>query len=278
MQVFVERQGAGPPLVMLNGIGGHTAMWGPVAIELGRTRELILLDAPGCGRSPALPSPMRMRGLAGLVTETLDSLNLEVVDLLGYSWGGALAQQVAHDMPARVRRLILASTIPGLGGQPPGPLVTIRMLTPSRYRSRDAAYAHAARIYGGAHRPDDGRTTPVLEHWSTYPPSFRGYAQQLFAIAGWTSLPWLHQLPHPTLIVSGDDDPLVPTLNAKLLAWLVPRSSLHLIEDGGHLWLLDNPVEGAALIESFLSGPCPPARPSILPALRRTNHRPPLVG
>ena len=273
-RLYVARRGTGPPLLMLNGIGGHTAMWEPLAAELGRTRELILLDAPGCGLSPALPVPRRMSGLARLVVEVLDALELPALDVLGYSWGGALAQQVARDWPDRVGRLVLASTTPGLGGQPPGPRVMYMMLTPARYRSTEEARARAGRIYGGDHRRGTLSST-ALEHWDDFPPSLVSYLHQLFAISGWTSLPWLHRVTPPTLVLSGDDDPLVPILNARLLACLIARSELRIVAGGGHLWLLDHPVESSKLVEGFLAGAPPSARrlPALLPIRRPAIRR-----
>jgi pimeloyl-ACP methyl ester carboxylesterase len=79
-----------------------------------------------------------------------------------------------------------------------------------------------------------------------------GYLSQLFAIAGWTSLPWLSRLRQPTLVVAGDDDPIVPLVNGRMLARLIPDARLHVVPGGGHLFLLERPREMAALITEFL--------------------------
>jgi pimeloyl-ACP methyl ester carboxylesterase len=87
------------------------------------------------------------------------------------------------------------------------------------------------------------------------PPNLVGYAYQLYAAAGWSSLPWLPRLPQPTLVVAGDDDPSVPLRNAELLADRIPDARLHVIGGAGHLFLLDEPEPAAAPIHAFLDEP-----------------------
>jgi pimeloyl-ACP methyl ester carboxylesterase len=87
---------------------------------------------------------------------------------------------------------------------------------------------------------------------------------QLYAISGWTSMPWLHRLPQPTLVLSGDDDPIVPLINGRILAWCIPEARLHVIAGGGHLFLLERPAESATLVAGFLgadSGTTPEPAP-----------------
>ena len=79
-----------------------------------------------------------------------------------------------------------------------------------------------------------------------------GYAYQLYAAAGWSSLPWLHRVKQPTLVVAGDDDPSVPVLNARMLAARLPDARLHVIKGGGHLFLLDEPQSAVGRIRAFL--------------------------
>ena len=79
-----------------------------------------------------------------------------------------------------------------------------------------------------------------------------GYAYQLYAAAGWSSLPWLHRVKQPTLVVAGNDDPSVPVLNARMLAARLPDARLHVIKGGGHLFLLDEPHSAIGRILGFL--------------------------
>ena len=81
----------------------------------------------------------------------------------------------------------------------------------------------------------------------------RGYLYQLTAAAAWTSLPFLPCLRQPTLVVAGDDDPLIPLINAKLMRLLIPDSRLH-VYHGGHLELIIAAAELAPLVNDFLAG------------------------
>jgi poly(3-hydroxyalkanoate) depolymerase len=248
----VAQAGSGPPLLLMNGIGAGFQTWWPLARRLSQSRRLIMFDAPGAGGSPQLRWPERMPGLARLVVELCDALGEAQVDVLGYSWGGVLAQQFAHDAPRRVRRLVLASTTPGLGGRPPSPWVLALVSTPLPYLSRTYLTAIAPAVYGGEWRR--GGTAPrELARWLEHSPNLIGHVQQLYAISWWTSLPWLHRIAAPTLVLSGTGDPLVPVQNAHLLARQIPRARLALIPGGGHFWTLEQPEASAALVEEFLS-------------------------
>src|SRR5215218_824981 len=84
------------------------------------------------------------------------------------------------------------------------------------------------------------------------PPDPIGYAYQLYAAAGWSSLPWLHRVRHPSLIVAGEKDPSVPLANARLLAARLPDARLHVVDGGGHLFLHDEPQNVVGPIGAFL--------------------------
>jgi pimeloyl-ACP methyl ester carboxylesterase len=81
-----------------------------------------------------------------------------------------------------------------------------------------------------------------------------GYLYQLVAAAGWTSLPFLPAISQPTLIVAGDDDPIIPLANARLMNLLIPRSQLH-VYHGGHLGLATEAAELAPVVDAFLAAP-----------------------
>src|SRR5262245_64480164 len=102
--------GAGYPLLLLNGLGANLELFQPFIDQLDAGIETIRVDLPGAGESPAPPVPLRFRGLARLVARMLDQLSYGRVDVLGVSWGGALAQQFAHEYGDRCRRLVLVST------------------------------------------------------------------------------------------------------------------------------------------------------------------------
>jgi hypothetical protein len=102
----------------------------------------------------------------------------------------------------------------------------------------------------GAPDPDallHGSVARFIERPSTW-----GYLGQLFAIGGWTSLPWLGSLRQPTLVLAGDDDPIVPLVNGRILARCIPNARLHVVDGGGHLFLLEQPARIAAAVAGYL--------------------------
>lgn len=253
LSLRVSIRGAGPPVLLIMGLGGNLGMWNALERELiPRGFQTIAFDAPGTGESSSWRRPRRMPAIARVVDHLVTTLGFAEVDVIGVSLGGAIAQQLAHQAPGRVRRLVLAATMPGLGGLPGNPTVLAKMMTPRRYT--DPAYFRqvAGELYGGRARRDPGGLLHGTGARFTHPPSWGGYLSQLYAIQGWSSLPWLHRLPTPTLVMAGDDDPIVPLVNGRILAWRIPGARLHVMRGGGHLFLLEEPATSAAVIADFL--------------------------
>jgi poly(3-hydroxyalkanoate) depolymerase len=171
------------------------------------------------------------------------------VDILGLSWGGALAQQFALQNPKRCRRLILVSTGTGSLMVPAKPSVLAKLVTPRRFLDHRYAARIAPNIYGGTARSDPLLVKRVLDR-QLMAGSRVGYLHQLMAGAGWTSIFMLPLIRQPTLIIAGADDPIIPLINAKVMSRLLPNSTLH-IHDGGHIELIANAAEHARVIEAF---------------------------
>ncbi|HYX03904.1 MAG TPA: poly(3-hydroxyalkanoate) depolymerase [Reyranella sp.] len=237
-----------PPLLLFNGIGANVELVEPF-VETLDEREAIVFDVPGVGGSPAPALPYRPRTLARLAARLLDQLGHRQVDVLGVSWGGAPAQQFAFQHGARCRRLVLAATSPGHLMVPAKPSVLLKMASPRRYRDRGYMKRIAGEIYGGAMRHSPELVGQHLRHvrWT----SDAGYYLQLLAVIGWSSLPWLPLLRQPALIMAGQDDPLVPAVNGRILARLIPNARLVTIDDG-HLFLITSARQSAAIICDFL--------------------------
>ena len=238
-----------PPLLLFNGIGSRIELLAPFVEHLDPEREIIALDIPGTGESPATPFPYRLWMMARLVGRLLEQLKIERVDLLGVSWGGTLAQQFALQNPRRCRRLVLAATATG-GMLVPGDLsVLAKMTTPRRFKDPNFMKENLGALYGGLARTDP----ELLAEFArlSRSPSRRGYLYQQMALAGWVSAPLLPLLRQPTLILAGNDDPLVPMVNARIMARLIPHSTLVELDDG-HLFLFTKARESAASVDRFL--------------------------
>jgi poly(3-hydroxyoctanoate) depolymerase len=249
LKLFVREQGAGYPLLMMNGIGANADMWGAAEGILARDSRTIAFDCPGTGRSQTSLLPLPMPELARIVVAALDELGHERVDVLGFSFGGALAQQLAYDAPERVRRLALVST--GCGwGSTLGPVSALSAVSsPLRYYSR--SWYDLTNRWLGEPESEDLDATARLAH----PPTPLGYAYQLWAAAAWTSRPWLHHVQAPTLVVAGGNDRLVPPENAVQLVRLLPASRLQLLPEAGHLLMFYRDAAAPRLLSDFFSSP-----------------------
>jgi poly(3-hydroxyalkanoate) depolymerase len=241
---------ARPSLVLANGIGASLELLQPFVDEIDPDIGVIRFDVPGVGGSPLPPRPYRFTGLVRLLDRVLDQLGCDQVDMLGISWGGALAQQFALLNPRRCRRLVLASTATGSLMVPAGPRILKNMITPRRYRDPGYAVQIAANLYGGRLREDPELARRLLHSHLRLGPGC-GYAYQLLAGLGWTSLPFLPLIRQQTLILAGSDDPIIPLVNARIMRRLLPHADL-LIYDDGHLGLLTRAPELGKAVSDFL--------------------------
>ncbi len=239
--------GKGRPVLLIMGFAGSLELWAPLLAELPG-HQTIAFDAPGTGGSKPSPWPLGIPALAKLTDRLCAALGFPSVDVIGYSFGGIVAQQLAARHPKRVRRLVLASTSPGLGSIP-GLRAAARLMTvpPSAYRSA-GFLPTAAAIFGGSLREDPAAAIRFLP---SRVPHWRGWLHQLIAVNTYSSLPILPCIRQETLILAGDDDPLVPLINARWMARLLPRAQLEILPRAGHLALLERAPETGRLIRDF---------------------------
>lgn len=253
LRLRVAVRGEGEPLFLITGLGGSIPMWEPFArAPAFAGRQVIAFDPPGAGASQTPRRPRSLRSIAGLAAGVLDALDVDRADVLGVSLGGGIAQQLAHQTPDRVRQLVLCATSCGWGMFPGRPWAVSILSTPLRYYSDSYLKLVAPLLFGGEKWRD---REFVEEHAAARlerPPNLAGYYVQMLAAMTWSSLPWLHTLPQRTLVLSGGDDPIVPPINGSLLAWRIPRARHRVIRGGGHLFVLDDADQIAAIVDDFL--------------------------
>jgi len=239
--------GSRPPLLICNGIGASLRILDPLVNALDPAIEVIRFDPPGVGDSPAVTLPYGLPQLAGVLDELLDELGHDEVDVMGYSWGGALAQQFALQRGSRIRNLVLVSTSTGAWSVPGTPQAFREMLIPRELA--DAADAIVISEFISAAPGNETRRTAFTQ--AHQPTDLRGYLFQLAAVMWWTSLPFLPLIKQRTLVVGGLDDPIVPPLNAMILANLIPNAALALVP-GGHLEIVTSASDLGSRITEFL--------------------------
>ena len=239
-----------PPLLVCNGIGQSVETLESFADALP-DRTVILYDAPSAGRSEVPLLPLTIRQHSRIAMELLDELGYLEADVMGLSWGGCVAQQIARSYPKRCRKLVLALTFAGGLAFVPGAMhLMLEMIFPSRYMSRWHKQVMLPMLYGGDALRDPAQ---LFEHSKcNQRPSLYGYFLQAWSVRFWTSIHWLPSLRQQTLVLSGEQDPLVVPLNQKILAWLIPKAELRFY-DCGHHAVVSREQQITGDIEAFLN-------------------------
>lgn len=259
-QIAWYERGSGPPLVMLIGTGSTMAEWDPALLRLlARDHRLVMLDYPGVGKSGAWRAPRTFAGLADEVARFMTAIDLPRADVLGWSMGGFVAQQLAIRDPARVRRLVLAGTNPGgsrtvLGTRreqaiDSNPDPTLAEILAELYPPHEIGegFAFAGRLVSAS---ADG----------TIPNDFHVAAPTTDAQVA-AEDPWLRSeanfralgsLAIPTLATGGRQDPVVPPPNLERIAARVPGARLRLFA-GAHAFLFQQRVAFTRVVDSFLA-------------------------
>jgi poly(3-hydroxyalkanoate) depolymerase len=251
-------------LLAFNGIGASVETLVPFMDAFANTR-VVSFDVPGVGASPTPRLPYRMRDLTRLARGVLDALDIAQADVFGVSWGGAAAQEFALRHPGRLRSLTLAATNAGMVMVPGQLGVLLKLLSPRRYLDPAYLLRIGGQLYGGVLRTE--RELLRIHSHAMRGPSHRGYFYQLLATVGWTSWHRLHRITAPTLILMGNDDPIVPPVNGRILAARIRTATVEII-DCGHLFVLTRPREIAQRIEHFLAESQPPVTTRVNPQPR----------
>ncbi|MEL6259328.1 MAG: alpha/beta fold hydrolase [Pseudomonadota bacterium] len=234
------------PLVFFNGIGANLEL----VFKLGdmmTDRDVLAFDAPGIGGSPAPTLPYRPWQLSRWVKRLAESYGFDEIDVMGVSWGGGLAQQFAFQYRNSVQRVVLAATSTGWTMVPGKMEALSKMADPRRYAEPDFMRKNFQSLYG-----DELDDSGMGHTQALTPPTTRGYAYQMIAMAGWTSLPFLRFMRQPILVMMGDRDNIVPLVNGKMISAVAPNGRLHVVEDGGHLFLVTKADDVFPVVNDFL--------------------------
>ena len=247
LQVHAEIYGEGEPLLLHSGLWAEAALWRPLHPYLSGY-QVIAFDPPGVGRSEMPARPPTMTGLASVGAAVLDELGIESAHVLGTSFGGAVAQQMAVSYPRRVRRLVLVSTSFGGVSWPGNPLAYWLFMQPGTFEQPRLEQVAGA-IFGGRLRtePELVRSMQIRR-----PRGIQALLYRMAPLFGWSSLPWLWTIRQPTLLICGDDDPITPHINHTLMTMMMRDARLYTVKGGGHLALVDSPAQVVPVIADFL--------------------------
>lgn len=250
VRIAWEAHGAGPPLLLVQGLGYGRWGWLPIVDVLASRHRVIVFDNRGIGDSDKPPGPYTAAEMAGDASAVLDAAGVSRAHVLGASLGGAVAQELALRHAERVDRLVLVATMSGMTNMHPIPAQTLQLMAEAP--TLEPAVALRRFIENAlAPEPDPALVEQLVVLRTANPPDPAGWAAQ----AGiWGSFDVWDELPSvelPTLVVQGEGDVVVDPRNAALLAERIPGAQLKLVP-GGHLFFWNRPDEFAALVTEFL--------------------------
>ncbi len=258
LRLYYETAGSGPPLVMIMGLAGHAGWWDPEIItELSRDFRLLVFDNRDSGRSSLALGPYSIRTMVDDTMALMHLAGMERANVLGFSMGGMIAQELVIARPDRVEKLILASTTPGTTfGVPPTPAIQAGLemdrgaLTPEQ-----AVDLFIRVLYSpGWVAADKARLDEARVRLGSYLVKEEGYRRQLLAISGFDPARRLREVEVPTLVLHGTADLLVPVENAAKLGELIPGAKVELFEGAGHAVWGEQPRKFVEVVKAFLVG------------------------
>jgi pimeloyl-ACP methyl ester carboxylesterase len=250
------------PLVTLQHFRGNLDNWDPALIDaLARGRRVITFDNRGVAASSGT-TPSTIEQMALDAIDFIDALDVGEVDLLGFSIGSFVAQEIALVRPSAVRHVVLASSAPkgasgmhgwapeviGAVGKPePSPDGYLSVFFTGSEASRAAGQQVAGRIFGARTVDRDAATS-----WQTR-------LAQYDAVCSWgqpnhSLLERVSAIDKPVFVANGDSDPMILPRYSYLLAGLIPGARLKIYPDSAHGFLFQHHAEFAADVDAFLTG------------------------
>jgi pimeloyl-ACP methyl ester carboxylesterase len=256
VELSYERSGAGPPLLMIMGLGGTYAHWDERFLEdLRRDYELIVYDHRGVGASSRMTEPFTMRQLADDAAALLMALELPDAHVLGFSMGGMAAQELALSHPEMIRALVLASTYCGGTGSHRARRATMERLGAAAARgdSEGAVQAAWEVNVSPSFSEDEEAHARFMEIGRHRRVALAVLGAQVQAITGHDTSERLPSLRAPTLVIHGTADQMVPVENGRMIAQLIPGARLEILEGAGHLFFWEAPEHAAALVRDHIN-------------------------
>jgi pimeloyl-ACP methyl ester carboxylesterase len=253
-RIHYRREGAGPPLLLIHGLGSSGEDWAFQRESFARAHTLIMPDLRGSGRSAKPPGPYSIAQFAADLWALLDALGMPCVNLLGFSLGGAVALEMALLRPQRVRRLIVCNTLANYRTdswrkwlEARAQVALVRLLG-----LRRTARIIARRLF--PHDEQAPKRQRVIDVVGANPK--RAYLATVRALIGWSALDRLATLQAPTLIIAAEHD-YTPLAEKRAELRHFPRARLVVIPGSRHGTPFDEIERFNATVLDFLDAPAP---------------------
>jgi pimeloyl-ACP methyl ester carboxylesterase len=247
------------PLVLLQHFRGNLDNWDPALVDaLAASRRVVAFDNIGVGATTGR-TPSTIEAMAHGALAFLDALELERVDLLGFSIGSFVAQEIALIRPDLLRRVVLASSAPrgaagmhgwapdvigAVGGREPNPQGYLEVFFAPTDTSREAGRQAAGRIFGRTANRDEPTT------WQTRQAQYDAVCT--WGIPDHALLERVTAIDLPAFVANGDSDPMILPRYSHLLAGLLPNARITIYRDSAHGFLFQHHEQFAADVHAFL--------------------------
>lgn len=258
MKLFYETHGEGEPLVLIPGFASGAWLWFQQIEELAKYFQVITFDPRGIARSELSKiekEEVSIKLIANDICQILDKLEIEKTNIVGTSFGGFVAQKFALNHSNRLNKLILACT--SFGGEnhvlPNLEIISAFASTENLNDSeRIRKYMRPAfTIEFSLKYPEIVEKVCQLREQNIVPENV--YLQQLQSATIFNTEKRISQIIAQTLIISGDSDKVVPMQNSINLAKLIPNSRLEIIENGGHLFFIEQAEKFNKIVIDFVN-------------------------
>ncbi len=254
ISLYYEVHGSGYPLILIRGLASNADHWYCQVPAFSSHYSVVVFDNRGIGRSDIPDSPFTISTMAEDTVDLMDFLGFRMAHILGISMGGMIAQEIALKHGQRVNGLILSCThCGGKHAVQPDPAV-IRNLSGSLFGGTEEAVQKGLRCLFS--ESSIQQKPSVIQRYGEvskrFPPAGQVLIHQLQAIQGHDTWADLANIQNPTLVLAGKEDVLVPPENSKILAERIPEARLHLIEGGGHQFLIEQPDAFNSAVLEFL--------------------------
>ncbi|HEX8250143.1 MAG TPA: alpha/beta hydrolase [Pyrinomonadaceae bacterium] len=257
MEIYYESHGAGEPLVLIPGFAAGAWTWFEQVEDLSKTFQVITFDPRGVSRSPLngnLTETVSLQTIAADIAGLLDFLQIEKASVLGVSFGGFVAQEFALGFPERLKKLILACT--SFGGKnhvAPDLEILAAFVAADDLNKQERVRRFMTPAFTpefAAARADVIEKVCRLRTENVVPEKV--YSQQMTAAVTFDAERRVSQIRAETLVLTGDRDIVVPPQNSLNLAEAIPNSTLKIIENGSHMFFIENSKEFNRIITDFL--------------------------
>jgi len=250
MRIAYRRQGSGPPVLLIHGVGGDASNWDAVAQRLAARFDVIAMDLRGHGKSDLITGPLRAQDLAHDAVQVLNEAGVTKCSVVGLSLGGAVALGLTLDFPSRVDKLAVIGTVCGRTQEEKARALD-RVEFLKRNGTAALADANRGRWFTDAFRkayPDivESRVAQVKAcDAASYLHAFT-----VFCTADFVDR--LHQIQVPTLIITGEQDVAATPRMARLMGERISKSEVHVLAGLRHSVVIEAGDQVGGLLETFL--------------------------